>query len=263
VRKIKPLAFQSYFSLSGQGAVVAGGVEGIGKAIAAGLLEAGANVVIADMAETSKMPIRGLRKKFGNNRVWGCQTDVTERDQVVNLAEFSVQRLGQINILVNSAGILVRKDAFDFTDEDWQRVLDVNLKGVFICSQVIGRHMVEKRHGKIINMASLAGLLASKRNVPYCASKAGVIQITRCLALEWAKHGIQVNAIAPYHIESGISKESLSDEQKQRILSKIPLKRLGKPSDVVGCCIFLASSASDWMTGQTLIVDGGVMSKGD
>lgn len=261
--QIKPKTFRNYFSLLGETAIVTGGARGIGKAIAIGFLEAGANVVIADVARQSEMPVGELRRKFGNDRVWGYQADVTNRNKVADLMDFSVEKLEKIDILINNAGVLVRKDALDFSDEDWQKVIDVNLKSVFICSQMIGKHMIERRRGKIINIASLAGLLGSKGNVLYCASKAGVIQITRCLAVEWAKYRIRVNAIAPHYIKNGMTKENWSDEQKkQAILSKIPLKRLGEPADVVDCCIFLASPASDWITGYTLIVDGGVTCRG-
>ena len=165
---------------------------------------------------------------------------------------------GQIDVLVNNAGTALTKRTEDLTDEDWDRVINVNLKGPFICAQEVGRHMIARRQGKIINMGSVLGFVAERQVLPYCVSKGGLLQLTRALALEWARYNIQVNALCPGYIETDLNRDQLADERvRERLLRKIPARRLGTVDDLVGAAVFLASQASDYMTGQCLIVDGG------
>jgi NAD(P)-dependent dehydrogenase (short-subunit alcohol dehydrogenase family) len=246
------------FNLSERVAIVTGGARGIGFAIAKGLASSGALVVIADINPD------GAEKAAATVRAEGFQAqsiavDVTKRASVQDMVAQTVEGSGQIDILVNCAGIIVRKPIEEVSDAEWDSVMDVNLRGVFLCSQVVGREMIKRKGGKIINISSnIAQVLQPGRGV-YAVSKAGVSHLTKVMALEWAPHHIHVNAIAPAPTMTDLNKkffEKHPEDFKERLRS-IPMGRLGDPQDYVGIVVFLASKASDFVTGQTIFVDGG------
>jgi len=246
------------FDLSGRIAIVTGGGRGIGFAIAEGLATAGAAVVIADILKENgekagdAIRSKGFRSKF-------IPVDVTKRDSVQNLISKTLEEFGQIDILVNCAGIILRKPIEEVTDEEWNSIMDVNLRGVFLCSQMVGIEMIKRKQGKIINISSnISQVLQPGRGI-YAISKAGVSHLTKVMALEWAPYHINVNAIAPAPTMTDLNKkyfEEHPEDLKERIRS-VPLGRLGDPKDYVGMAILLASKASDFITGQTIFVDGG------
>jgi NAD(P)-dependent dehydrogenase (short-subunit alcohol dehydrogenase family) len=246
------------FDLSGRIALLTGARRGIGFAIAEGLASAGAVSIIADIdPETGDEAARLIRSKGLSAK--SIPVDVTRRDSVEELVSRTVAEFGQIDILVNCAGIILRKPIEEATDEEWNSTMDVNLRGVFICSQIAGREMIKRKQGKIINISSnVAQVLMPGRGV-YAVSKAGVSHLTKAMALEWAPHHINVNAIAPAPTLTDLNRgyfEEHPEDMKERLRS-IPLGRMGDPKDYVGTAVLLASRASDFITGQTIFVDGG------
>ncbi len=202
-----------------------------------------------------------LRKKIKGNGA-ECITipaNVSKKDEVVRMVNKSLEYFGRIDILVNCAGINIRKPSLQFEESEWNEIIDINLKGTFLCCQEVGRLMVEQRSGKVINISSIASLTAMELRGPYCASKAGVSQLTKVLAVEWAPYKVNVNAIAPGAMITPLTSELLKEgsEQYEKHIRKIPLRRFGEVDDLKGIVIFLASSASDYITGQTIFVDGG------
>ena len=174
------------------------------------------------------------------------------------MVQQTLDRFGQIDILVNNAGINIPKYALDVTEEDWDLVLDINLKGLFFCSQAVGREMVKRKSGKIINISSQMGVIGYYKRAAYCSSKAGVVNLTRVLAIEWAPYGVRVNCIGPTFLRTPLTAPMFADEgYYQEIVDRIPLGDIGKPEDVVGAVVYLASPASDLVTGHALLVDGG------
>ena len=248
-------------SLDGHVALVTGSARGIGRTLAIGLAEAGADVAISDMPErmadarTSQERIEGLGRK--------CKTytlDVLDVANIEGAIKQVVDDFGRLDILVNNAGIRVRKPALEVTVEDWDAVIDTNLKGVFFCAQSAARHMVKQEGGRIINIASQMGEVGSEQRAAYCASKGGVINLTRVLALEWIKYGITVNAIGPGPtVTPGmLDADTRSPEEIERDLEvHMPLGRRMEPEELVGACIYLASPSAVATTGHHLIVDGG------
>jgi len=246
------------FDLSGKTAIVVGGSRGIGFAIADGLASAGARIVIANrQAEQGKAAADVLCGK-GLSAI-SRSVDVTRRPAVERLVAETLAEFGGLDILVNSAAVIVRKPIEEVTDEEWQTLMDVNLRGAFVCCQVAGREMLKQKRGKIINIASnIAQVLQPLRGL-YAVSKAGLAHLTRVLALEWASRGVQVNAIAPAPTITDINRgyfETHPQDLQERLRS-IPLGRLGDPRDYVGMAVLLASPASDFITGQIIFVDGG------
>jgi len=246
------------FDLSGRVAIVTGGSRGIGFAIAEGLASSGALVVIAatnsDGAETAAAKIR-----TGGSQAKSIAVDVTKRDSVQDMVAQTMEDSGQIDILINCAGIIVRKPIEEITDAEWDSIMDVNLRGVFLCSQIVGREMIKRKQGKIVNISSnIAQVLQPGRGI-YAVSKAGVSHLTKVMALEWAPYHINVNAIAPAPTMTDLNKKFFDEhpEDLKERLRSIPLGRLGDPGDYVGMAILLASRASDFITGQTIFVDGG------
>jgi NAD(P)-dependent dehydrogenase (short-subunit alcohol dehydrogenase family) len=245
------------FDLTGQVAVVTGSTRGIGRSIAQCLAGAGASVVIvgrkaAECERTAaEMSAAGLA-------AISLPTDVTRLAEVEELMCKIEEKFGRIDILVNNAGSALTHKAEDITEEQWNQVLDIDLKSVFFCSQRAGRRMIRQQAGRIINTASIMGMVGQKLTLSYCAAKAGVIGLTRALAIEWAEHNIRVNAICPGYVLTSINEEAMKNEKiYNATLRKIPLGRLGQVSDMAGAVLFLASDASAYMTGQTLTVDGG------
>ena len=246
------------FDLSGRIAIVTGGNQGIGFAIARGLATAGATVVIANRrAHEGQRAAESLRAE--RLSAAAIPTDVSLRSSVAELVSKTVNDFGKIDILVTSAGVIVRKPAEEISEEEWDYIMDINLKGVFFCCQLVGRHMFQRRKGKIINVSSNVSEVTQPLRSVYAASKAAVSHLTRALAAEWAKYNINVNAIGPGPTITPLNKKYLEEhpEDLKERLSGIPMGRLGNPSDHVGAAIFLASDASDFVTGQTLLVDGG------
>ena len=247
------------FDLSGKVAIVTGGGSGIGRQMAQGLAEAGADVVLCarkpERCEQAAEELRGL-----GVRALGLRCDVRDPVEVEAVVDRTRTELGSVDVLVNNAGTSWGAPAEDHPLEGWQKVLDVNLTGVFLCSQAAGRVMIEQRAGKIVNIASVAAFGGAPPElmnaVAYNASKGGVVSFTRDLATKWAQHGIAVNAIAPGWFPSDMNKVLL-EAQADAYLEHIPLRRFGGPDDLKGAVVFLASAASNYVTGQTLIVDGG------
>jgi gluconate 5-dehydrogenase len=248
------------FDLSGRTAIVTGGGSGIGRQMATGLAEAGANVVLcARKPERCEAVAADLERDLGVRAV-GMRCDVRDPNEVQAVVERASAELGSIDILVNNAGTSWGAPAEDHPLEGWQKVIDVNLTGVFLFAQAAGRVMIEQKAGKIVNIASVAAFGGAPPDlmnaVAYNASKAGVVGFTRDLATKWARHGINVNAIAPGWFPSDMNKVLL-DARPDDYLEHIPLRRFGGPDDLKGAVVFLASPASDYVTGQVVVVDGG------
>ena len=247
------------FDLSGRVAIVTGGGRGIGRQMATALAELGADVVVCSRKLDNCEEAAAELSAFGV-RALGLACDARDPTAVEAVVRRTVEALGRIDILVNNAGATWGAAPEDVPLESWSKVLEVNLTGVFVFCQTAGRVMIAQGAGRIVNVASIAGLRGFPADVvdaiPYSASKGGVIALTRDLACKWARHGIRVNALAPGWFPSDMSSGVL-DERGDAIVDRIPLRRLGGPDDLKGAVAFLASRASDFVTGQTLIVDGG------
>jgi 2-deoxy-D-gluconate 3-dehydrogenase len=245
--------------LDGKIALVTGAGSGLGRALALGVAEAGADCLVTELPEKMASldsvctAITSLGRQARALSL--ALPDLTSIDTLVCRA---VQELGRIDVLVNNAGINIPREALEITEDDWDRVLDVNLKGLFFLSQRVAREMIRTGGGKIVNIASQNGLVGYYKRAAYCSSKAGVVNLTRVLALEWAKYRILVNAVAPTFILTPLTQSTFDDPVlRQDLLARIPLGRVGQPEDVVGAVVFLASPAADLITGHTLVVDGG------
>ncbi|MCL5103008.1 MAG: glucose 1-dehydrogenase [Armatimonadetes bacterium] len=247
------------FSLDGKRALVTGGSSGIGYAIAQGLAESGADVVIAARDSSRLESAREKLSAFGN-AVHAFEFDVSNLDGIQPFYDKIVGEVGPIDILVNNAGRPSRRaPAHELTPRDWQETIEVNLSSVFFMSQAFARERIASGNkGRIINIASLMSEDARPNNAPYASSKGGIRQLTKALAIDWASHGILVNAIGPGMIHTNITHPLfLQDDFHKWVLSKTPLNRWGEPTDLAGVAIFLASEASAFMTGQIVYVDGG------
>lgn len=242
------------FNLSGRVAVITGANTGIGQGIAVALAQAGADIVTVGRSsaeDTRTLLPEGIRHH-------DIRADLSSTAPTAGIVEEVVSTMGRIDILVNNAGIIRRADAVDFTEADWDAVMDTNLKSLFFLSQAAGRAMIGQGSGKIINIASLLSFQGGIRVSPYTAAKSGVAGLTKILANEWAAHGVNVNAIAPGYIETNNTTALREDPKRNAdILGRIPAGRWGRPSDMGGAAVFLASSASDYVNGVTLPVDGG------
>lgn len=246
------------FDLRDQVALVTGGTGGLGRYIASGLASAGATVVIADTVLDQADEIVREIETYGQCGM-AVSMDVTDAGSVQGVTDQLCSKFGRIDILVNSHGVTKRMPSVDFPEADWDRIIEVNLKGVFLCCQIVGRVMIRQQRGSIINLASIGGLVGLPTSLAYCASKGGVIQVTRTLGVEWAPMGVRVNAIAPSSFNTPMVRRVLDaePEYRQRVVSKIPIGRIAEPESIVGAVLFLASGASDMVTGTTLPVDGG------
>jgi NAD(P)-dependent dehydrogenase (short-subunit alcohol dehydrogenase family) len=248
------------FDLSGRAAIVTGGGSGIGRQMATGLAEAGANLVLcARKPERCEEAAAELERTLGVHAL-GMRCDVRDPAEIQAVVDRTKAELGRIDILVNNAGTSWGAPAEDHPLEGWQKVIDVNLTGVFLFAQAAGRVMIDQGRGKIVNVASVAAFGGAPPElmnaVAYNASKGGVVSFTRDLATKWARHAINVNAIAPGWFPSDMNKVLL-DAQPDAYLEHIPLRRFGGPDDLKGAVVFLASQASDFVTGQVVVVDGG------
>lgn len=247
-----------YFNLDGEVAVVTGGCQGIGLTVAGGLAEAGATVVLADINyEKALEAAEELKNK--NFQVSAIEVDVTKIESLEVMVDKLINKYGKIDVLINCAGVLPRGPVEDVTEEDWDLGMAVNLKGLFFACQIVGKEMIKKKKGKIINLSSNVSQIVMHGTSVYSITKAGVSQLTRCLAVEWGGHNIHVNAIGPGPTMTEMTRpflEANPDILEQRKKAN-PLGRMGSPSDYVGISIFLASQASDFITGQTYLADGG------
>ena len=247
----------SVFDITGKRGYVTGGGSGLGRAIALGMAEAGAAVVVSDINRTAAEQVaEEIRAQQGNARA--LEIDVSQKNQVERLIRSTVAELGGLDFAFNNAGILKLGKPEEISEADWQEELKVDLTGVFLCCQEAGRYMIDHGGGKIVNTASISGLIVNS-GLTYSTAKAGVIQLTRVLAMRWARHGVYVNCFSPGYIRTGMTIPHLTrPEVEKEMLRQTPLRRLGEPHDLVGVALFLASPASDFVTGQNIIVDGGV-----
>jgi NAD(P)-dependent dehydrogenase (short-subunit alcohol dehydrogenase family) len=249
-----------YFDLKGKTAIISGGATGIGRGIAEGLAEAGANIAIAARRlEKCEKACMEIEEKTGV-RTLSHRCDITRVREIEDLVDDVMEAFDRIDILVNNAGTGgSEKPVLKMSDEDWDHVLDTNLRGVFLLSRAVAGMMVRGGNGgKIINVASIGGLIGWPHMASYCASKGGCIQLTKVMALEWARYNIQVNAILPGYFETPMNREFFaSDAGKKVIQSNIPMRRLAKTEEIKGLAVLLASRASSYMTGSAVVIDGG------
>jgi dehydrogenase/reductase SDR family protein 4 len=246
-------------SLAGRAAIVTGGRRGIGRAIALALAEAGADVVLGDrVVDDGELEAVAAEIKKRGRRSLAIQADITQKADVDSLVQKTLAELGSIDILVNNAAMNIRAPLLELNEEGWDRVIDTDLKGYYLCSQAAGKIMVQQKRGNIINIASTAAMYTAPEMGAYCIAKAGVVMLTRILAVELAEHNIRVNAVAPSLVKTKFSQPLWADPKTLReIESEIPLARLAEPEDIVGSVLFLASDASAYITGHTIVVDGG------
>ena len=245
------------FDVSGKVALVTGAARGLGNAIAIALAQAGGDLALGLRDAQSAGELADAIRALGR-RVLPLQMDVTRMDQIERAVSDADRHFGRIDILVNNAGIGPPNPAENVAEEDFDRTLAVNLKGTFFVSQVVGRTMIRNRGGRIINLSSQAGFIGLPGESVYCMTKAAIAHLTKCLAVEWGKFGINVNAVAPTFIRTPGTVKWLEDAGfRAELLSKIPLARVGDPIDVAGAVVFLASPAAALITGATLLIDGG------
>jgi len=247
------------FELKGKKALLTGGAYGLGKAMAQALLEAGAEVCVIDISQDLNASVKEL-SEIG--RCVGIKADLSKRAERRRAFQKFIKTFGTIDVLVNNAGITKRHKAEEFPIEDWDKILEINLTAVFDLCQMAGKIMLKKGYGKIINIASLLSFSGGITVPAYSASKGGVAQLTKALSNEWASKGINVNAIAPGYMATPLNTALLKDKVRSRqILERIPAGRWGKPEDLKGAIVFLASSASDYVHGAVLVVDGGFLGR--
>jgi NAD(P)-dependent dehydrogenase (short-subunit alcohol dehydrogenase family) len=247
------------FSLEGRRAIVTGASRGIGKGLAVGLADAGADLALVARDIQALTEVKELiQSKHPDRKVEVYSCDVRDTAAIGRTVE-EIAAKGPIDILVNNAGLNIRTPALEVTEEEWQTIVDTDLRGAFFMAQQVGKHMVERKRGSIINISSVGGHVALRTGVVYAAAKAGVIQMTKVLALEWGKHNVRVNGIAPWYFRTPLTEKLLDNpEYLADIVARTPLGRVGDVSELVGPTVFLASDASSYMTGHTLFVDGGM-----
>ncbi|WKW40644.1 2-dehydro-3-deoxy-D-gluconate 5-dehydrogenase KduD [Kosakonia cowanii] len=248
------------FKLTDKVALVTGCDTGLGQGMAIGLAEAGCDIV----GVNRKIPHETARRVEAlGRRFHAIQADLRDQQQLASIVDQAVAKMGHLDILINNAGTIRRCDAIDFSEKDWDEVMDLNLKSLFFLSQAVARQFIAQRSGgKIINIASMLSYQGGIRVPSYTASKSGVMGLTRLLANEWAKHNINVNAIAPGYMATNNTQQLREDaERNQEILDRIPAARWGTPEDLQGAAVFLASSAADYINGYTLAVDGGWLAR--
>ena len=252
------MEFRGYdknFSLSGKTAFITGAAAGIGRAIATLFYEKGANLILVDLNPT----IEQIGKEIAPDaaRFQAVAADIVKADQREKAVATGLAKFGAIDILVNNAGVALLEPALEVTETNWDKTLDLNLRAPFFLTQRIGSEMIKRGGGKIVNLASQAGVVALDRHVAYCTSKAAIISMTKVLALEWAKHNIQVNAISPTVVLTELGKKAWAGEVGEEMKKKIPARRFAYPEEIAACALFLASDAAAMINGENLVVDGG------
>ena len=245
------MAMQIDFTLPNKVAVITGGAAGIGLSIAKMFIEKGAKVALLDRSEQVEQVAQQL------NSAVGIQCDISSEDSVKKAVHSVLEEFDRIDILVNCAGIVALAPAESLSLEDWNKTLSVNLTGTFLLCQEVGRHMLQRGQGKIINLASQAGVIALPERIAYCATKAGVIGMTQVLALEWAPKGLQINAISPTIVMTDLGKKAWEGEKGEKMKAQIPAQRFAEPEEIAAAAVFLASNASDMINGHNLVIDGG------
>jgi len=248
----------SMFDLKGEKAIVTGGGQGLGREMALALAEAGADVaVVQRRVEVAEQTAEEIRK-LGRDS-FAMKVDVRKAEDIKNMVAVAKDRFGKIDILINNAGIGQGIPALDMSEEDWDNMIDIHLKGTFLCSQMVGREMVKQKKGSIINISSMSGFIVNRPQpqAHYNTAKAGIAHLTKSLAMEWAKYNIRVNAIAPGYIRTSMTAHSLNTEMADEWLSLTPMGRVGEPYEIKGLALFLASKASSFVTGSVILIDGG------
>jgi NAD(P)-dependent dehydrogenase (short-subunit alcohol dehydrogenase family) len=252
----------SLFDLHGKTAVVIGGTSGIGRALALGLADAGAGVV-ASSRRIEQVDATAAEIEAQGSRTVRIASDVRNRASLEGVLEKTLEVFGKVDILVNCAGKIMRAPTLDFPEDSWDEVLETNLTGTLRSSQIFGRHMLARQQGRIINITSLNSFVSLTEVAAYAASKAAVSALTRSLAVEWSRHGVLVNAIAPGVFRTALNAELLDNTGRgKELLARTPMGRFGKTEELVGAAVYLASAASSFVTGQTLVVDGGFLASG-
>jgi len=250
------------FSLEGKTAVVIGGTSGIGRALSLGLADAGADVIASSRRQGQVDEIATEIERRGRKTLGLC-SDVRERATLQELLAALLQRFGKVDILVNCAGIIKRMPTLTMPEEEWADILDVNLTGTLRACQIFGEHMLERGYGRILNIASLNSFVALNEVAAYAASKAGVVSLTRSLAVEWSRKGVTVNAIVPGVFRTALNAELLDNTPRgNELLMRTPMGRFGRTEELVGAAVYLSSDAASFVTGQTLVVDGGFLASG-
>ena len=247
------------FDLSGRKAIVTGAGTGLGRAMAMALAEAGADVAIPDIDLSNAERVAEEIKKLGRHSL-SLKTDVTKPTDVDTMVHKTLEQFGRIDILVNNAGICITAPLESMKLEDYDAIMDVDVRAVLLCSQAVGREMIKQRSGNIINMGSISGIVYNKRGNMgiYCVAKAAVMMLTKALAAEWAKYNIRVNAMAPGYFLTDLSREFLGNRQiRPEIMEMTPMKRHAEPKELAGTVVYLASNASEFVTGQAVVIDGG------
>ena len=249
------------FSLEGKVALVTGARQGIGRTIALTLAEAGADVAICDLvADDYKLNAVAQEIQKLGRRALTLQADTSQKEDVDRMIRKAMDQYGSIDILVNNAGIIIRSPILEMAEKDWDRLLEVDLKGYFLCAQAVGRKMVERKSGVIINIASQFAYKVAPGMGAYSVAKAGVVMLTRVLAHEWGRFGIRINCVAPALVKTDFSRHTWSDaETLKQVEDSLPLGRVAETTDLVGAVLLLASDASSYITGHTILVDGGAL----
>jgi NAD(P)-dependent dehydrogenase (short-subunit alcohol dehydrogenase family) len=249
--------YRELFDLEGRTALVTGASKGLGKAIVMALAAAGADVALYARNKEDLEAVKASVQALGRRAETFC-VDVLDKRAVDESVKAGLEAFGHVDILVNNAGVNVRKPVLELTPEEWDLVIDTNLKGYFLMAQAVVPSMLARGSGKVINMASILGTVALPTQLAYASSKGGVIQMTKVMALEWAKQGVQVNAIGPTYFETPLVAQLRNDPERFNfIVDRTPMGRWGQPEELAGIVIFLASRASDFITGQTIFIDGG------
>lgn len=250
---MKYRGYDNNFSLDGRCALVTGGAAGIGRAIAELYLAKGARVALLDRSDA----VEAVAAEIGLAQAIGVQVDVTDKSAVETAVDSVIAEFGRIDVLVNNAGVVALDRPEDVTESDWDLTIDVNLKGVFLLCQVVGRHMLASGGGRIINMASQAGEVALPKHLAYCTSKAGVIGMTKVLAAEWGPNNIQTNAISPTVALTELGRKAWAGDVGEKMKQKIPTGRFVYPEEIAACALYLASDAAAMINGANLVIDGG------
>lgn len=247
--------FNIDFSLAGKTAVVTGAANGIGQAIALMYAKKGAALVLVDLSEDVKLVEETICDAGG--KAVSVIEDITKSESIKKIVSVSESAFGKVNILVNCAGVVFLDDAENLPEESWDKTMGINLKASFMLAQAFGNHMIKNGSGKIINMASQASVIALDKHVAYCASKAAIVSMTQVMAIEWAEFNINVNAISPTVVLTSLGKKAWAGKVGEDMKKLIPVGRFAYPDEIAACAVYLASDASDMITGANIVIDGG------